>query len=569
MERRGKNDTSSLPPPTSSQSTSSQHLSKPLSERERLLGIQKRWTCREENEFLRVLTGYGVDLMAGTNCPTPDWHRFKTMAKLEKKSDDSLSDYYKVFIAMCKRKAGVRLTDDEKEVDGIINDISEDHARLILDRLELLSKLREVVKHPRVEERLTLCNNNYDTPDWWESGHHDRELIRAVLKHGLYRSEYYIFNDPTYSFGKSEKMFIEEVESHLMKAQLAEAEASEVLRVRSATIKREQLEQDAAMSVKKEIESDEVVIVKSEKPIVIIDEIVIKDDDSDTEASEAKQETVISKTDSSLPEGEENKTDNTEEKIEDQPPTQIAEETPVKSPKSTEDVVDDSKPCDDEKMEVDSVETAAVDEQPQDKDANELPTVDETKNEAEVLDKKEIEEDQNTELPKVMEAEPETEAESTEKTEMEIADDEAVIDAAKDKSESDDTKMVVDEEKGEPKKIEEEDSTLERTTTVSDEATEDTSSSKTEVVNKDELPVELTTSGDPDDDDVMKEKEKAVEEECKKQAADLKARFPDLEVIQPLAKPKPAVDMKVLKGKFSFKFMLIIFYNTIFSFRNT
>jgi len=50
---------------------------------------------------------------------------------------------------------------------------------------------------------------------------------------------------------------------------------------------------------------------------------------------------------------------------------------------------------------------------------------------------------------------------------------------------------------------------------------------------------------DPDDDEVMKEKEKAVEEECKKQAAELKARFPDLEVIQPatvkqqkLEKPK-------------------------------
>ncbi|KAJ6650069.1 hypothetical protein Bhyg_05312, partial [Pseudolycoriella hygida] len=56
--------------------------------------------------------------------------------------------------------------------------------------------------------------------------------------------------------------------------------------------------------------------------------------------------------------------------------------------------------------------------------------------------------------------------------------------------------------------------------------------------------------GDPDDDEVMKEKEKAVEEECKKQAAELKARFPDLEVIQPLVKVKPSSDqIKDIKDK--------------------
>lgn len=138
--------------------------------------------------------------------------RFKTFAKLDKKSDENLSDYYKVFIAMCKRQAGEKLLEDEKGLDGLIDDIGEDHAKLILDRLELLSKLREIVKHPKLEERLKLCENNLDTPDWWESGKHDRELIRAVLKYGLYRSDQYILNDPEFPFAESERLYVNNLE---------------------------------------------------------------------------------------------------------------------------------------------------------------------------------------------------------------------------------------------------------------------------------------------------------------------------------------------------------------------
>lgn len=138
--------------------------------------------------------------------------RFKTFAKLDKKSDENLSDYYKVFIAMCKRQAGEILLDEEKGLEGLIDDIGEDHAKLILDRLELLSKLREIVKHPKFDERLKLCENNLDTPDWWESGKHDRELVRAVLKYGLYRSDHYILNDGEFPFSESERHYVRSLE---------------------------------------------------------------------------------------------------------------------------------------------------------------------------------------------------------------------------------------------------------------------------------------------------------------------------------------------------------------------
>lgn len=44
-------------------------------ERVRFEQIPKRWTRRDENEFLRVLTGYGIDLQQHTSVPMPDWSR--------------------------------------------------------------------------------------------------------------------------------------------------------------------------------------------------------------------------------------------------------------------------------------------------------------------------------------------------------------------------------------------------------------------------------------------------------------------------------------------------------------
>lgn len=239
-------------------------------ERVRLDALPKKWNKREEYEFLRVLTGYGVDLFSGVAVPTPDWSRFRTIAKLERKSDEALSDYYKVFIAMCKRQAGVRLTEEEKGLEGLIEDISEDHARLVLDRLELLSKLKEVGKTSINDERLLLCQNNLDTPDWWESGKHDKELIRAVMKHGLYQSYQNIFTDPEFSFGKSEHEYVAMLEHQWMLAQEVEANKLQAAFYQSS-IKKECTESSAVVeevpsNVKQEpkVEVTETDAVKSE-----------------------------------------------------------------------------------------------------------------------------------------------------------------------------------------------------------------------------------------------------------------------------------------------------------------
>ncbi|XP_037903696.1 chromodomain-helicase-DNA-binding protein 7 isoform X5 [Hermetia illucens] len=399
-------------------------------ERSRLETLPKKWNRREENEFLRVLTGYGIDLQP-SNIPAPDWLKFKAMSKLDRKSDETLSDYYKVFIAMCKRQAGVKLSECEKGFEGIIDDISEDHARLVLDRLELLSKLREISRHPVLDERLKLCQNNYDTPDWWEPGHHDKELIAAVLKHGLYKSEYYIFNDPSFSFSECERRFSRELETQFQR------------NIKIEAIPPPKAEEAPPL--------DGVTLIK-EVPL-------IKDEPSDNIKSEVKEEMEVK--------------------------TEV------------------------EPTENESAASEANSEAKEEVDESEKDTVKEEGEEKEKVDEESMNKSiENADEDREVKSEEENEKKKEEKVTPPEEDEESKIVAKKE---------------------------------VEDAENKDVTSAECLKKESTEL-LDLASSGDPDDDEVMKEKEKAVEEECKKQAAELKARFPDLEVIQPQLKVKTERD---------------------------
>ena len=60
-----------------------------------------RWTRREEADFYRVVSTFGVVF----HPPRQgfDWAQFRAFARLDKKTDESLEKYYYSFIAMCKR----------------------------------------------------------------------------------------------------------------------------------------------------------------------------------------------------------------------------------------------------------------------------------------------------------------------------------------------------------------------------------------------------------------------------------------------------------------------------------
>ena len=68
-------------------------------EQQKLEMLQKRWNRREEIEFFRTLVAYGVNYNTKGN--QYDWERFKQLSKLDKKFDETLTEYYLAFLDMC------------------------------------------------------------------------------------------------------------------------------------------------------------------------------------------------------------------------------------------------------------------------------------------------------------------------------------------------------------------------------------------------------------------------------------------------------------------------------------
>lgn len=60
-----------------------------------------RWTRREEADFYRVVSTFGV--VFDPNLGRFDWTKFRAMARLHKKTDESLQKYLCAFAAMCRR----------------------------------------------------------------------------------------------------------------------------------------------------------------------------------------------------------------------------------------------------------------------------------------------------------------------------------------------------------------------------------------------------------------------------------------------------------------------------------
>ena len=73
-------------------------------EQQKLEMLQKRWNRREEIEFFRTLVAYGVNY--NTKTDKYDWERFKQLSKLDKKFDETLTEYYLAFLDMCEKLTG-------------------------------------------------------------------------------------------------------------------------------------------------------------------------------------------------------------------------------------------------------------------------------------------------------------------------------------------------------------------------------------------------------------------------------------------------------------------------------
>uniref|UniRef100_A0A8C3TFD1 Chromodomain helicase DNA binding protein 9 n=1 Tax=Chelydra serpentina TaxID=8475 RepID=A0A8C3TFD1_CHESE len=167
---------------------------------------QSRWTRREEADFYRVVSTFGV--VFDPDGGRFDWTKFRAMARLHKKTDESLEKYLYAFMSMCRRVC--RLPSKEELVDPtiFIQPITEERASRTLYRIELLRKVREqALRHPQLFERLKLCQPNPDLPVWWECGTHDRDLLIGAAKHGVSRTDYHILRDPELSFMSAQRNY--------------------------------------------------------------------------------------------------------------------------------------------------------------------------------------------------------------------------------------------------------------------------------------------------------------------------------------------------------------------------
>ncbi|XP_075033621.1 chromodomain-helicase-DNA-binding protein 6 isoform X4 [Mixophyes fleayi] len=163
--------------------------------------MQKRWTRREQADFYRTVSSFGVIYDPDKKCF--DWTQFRALSRLDKKTDESLEKYFHSFVAMCRNVCRLPLRKDDGSADPslFLDPITEERAARTLYRIELLRKVREqVLRHPQLHERLKLCRPSLYLPVWWECGKHDRDLLLGTAKHGLSRTDYYIMNDPQLTF---------------------------------------------------------------------------------------------------------------------------------------------------------------------------------------------------------------------------------------------------------------------------------------------------------------------------------------------------------------------------------
>ncbi|XP_019214683.1 chromodomain-helicase-DNA-binding protein 6 isoform X4 [Oreochromis niloticus] len=177
---------------------------------------QRRWTRREQADFYRTVSSFGV--VYDPERKAFDWSQFRALARLERKTDESLERYFNSFVNMCRTACKLPPRKEEGLVDPavIVEPLTEERAARTLYRIELLRKIREqVLRHPLLSARLQLCRPSLYLPVWWESGKHDRDLLIGAARHGLSRTDFYILNDPQLSFLEAHRNYVRGHPAHL------------------------------------------------------------------------------------------------------------------------------------------------------------------------------------------------------------------------------------------------------------------------------------------------------------------------------------------------------------------
>lgn len=75
---------------------------------------QKKWSRREEVDFFRTIAVFGVEY--DKNRKQYDWTKFRSLSRLDKKTDESMTEYYNAFYTMLKRSCGLKILEDEGKI---------------------------------------------------------------------------------------------------------------------------------------------------------------------------------------------------------------------------------------------------------------------------------------------------------------------------------------------------------------------------------------------------------------------------------------------------------------------
>ena len=172
-----------------------------------------------------------------------------------------------------------------------IEPITEERASRTLYRIELLRRIREqVLPHPELDRRLSLCQPSADLPEWWECGGHDRDLLLGASKHGVSRTDYHILNDPELAFLEAHRRFAQSKSGGAFCGAPGPGQALDPARAPSPAPKKER-DRDPAYGKAEEPESqEEEEEEKEEKPEADRLDVEVKKEEENVEEEEEEEE---------------------------------------------------------------------------------------------------------------------------------------------------------------------------------------------------------------------------------------------------------------------------------------
>ncbi|KAI9015336.1 SNF2 family N-terminal domain-containing protein [Phycomyces nitens] len=233
-------------------------------QREKLNESSNRWPKKSRADFLRTILSFGIETYPEDRS-TICWDRFKEIAGLEKRTDESLNLYYQKFIPACEEmmrrheqeqaggdkstantnqdtaasspssapqvsngetidiaaasresssEPGGELNADKDEQNEAIDLVPYDKARRALKRIAQMKRIREeVMVHSDIDSLLENARKTSGLPSWWEVPLHDKALLEGICRHGIGRHDLMI-DDPTLPFFQVKQRVLAEENEH-------------------------------------------------------------------------------------------------------------------------------------------------------------------------------------------------------------------------------------------------------------------------------------------------------------------------------------------------------------------